>query len=139
LDFDLTEEQRMFRDEVIRFARAELNEDVAARDAQSSFAEKEWQKCAKLGGRKVRFCSSVPNSTIGLAGPHLRVEECFDRLPEPLALDRVVERFVALSSSRSARANLDLTYDSRTRQGEQDRIAGGLNASDLRRSLRRAR
>jgi alkylation response protein AidB-like acyl-CoA dehydrogenase len=49
MDFELTDEQRMFRDEVIRFARAELNEDVAGRDARSSFAEKEWQKCAKLG------------------------------------------------------------------------------------------
>ena len=49
MDFDLTDEQRMFRDEVIRFARAELNEDVIARDAQSSFAEQEWRKCAELG------------------------------------------------------------------------------------------
>jgi alkylation response protein AidB-like acyl-CoA dehydrogenase len=49
MDFDLTDEQRMFRDEVIRFAQAELNEDVVARDARSSFAAQEWQKCAKLG------------------------------------------------------------------------------------------
>jgi L-prolyl-PCP dehydrogenase len=49
MDFELTDEQRMFRDEVVRFARAELNEDVVARDAQSAFAEKEWRKCAKLG------------------------------------------------------------------------------------------
>jgi alkylation response protein AidB-like acyl-CoA dehydrogenase len=49
MDFDLTDEQRMFRDEVIRFARAELNQDVVTRDARSSFAEEEWHKCAKLG------------------------------------------------------------------------------------------
>ena len=49
MDFDLTDEQRMFRDEVTRFARAELNENVVARDAQSSFGSKEWRKCAKLG------------------------------------------------------------------------------------------
>jgi alkylation response protein AidB-like acyl-CoA dehydrogenase len=49
MDFDLTDEQRMFRDEVIRFARAELNEDVVARDARSSFAAEAWRKCAGLG------------------------------------------------------------------------------------------
>ena len=49
MDFDLTDEQRMFRDEVIRFARAELNDDVVARDAQSPFAAEEWRKCAELG------------------------------------------------------------------------------------------
>jgi alkylation response protein AidB-like acyl-CoA dehydrogenase len=49
MDFDLTDEQRMFRDEVIRFARAELNKEVVARDAESSFAEEAWRKCAKLG------------------------------------------------------------------------------------------
>jgi L-prolyl-PCP dehydrogenase len=49
MDFDLTDEQRMFRDGVIRFARAELNENVVARDAQSSFAAEAWRKCAKFG------------------------------------------------------------------------------------------
>jgi alkylation response protein AidB-like acyl-CoA dehydrogenase len=49
MDFELTDEQRLFRDEVIRFARAELNGDVAARDAQSSFPAEEWQKCAAFG------------------------------------------------------------------------------------------
>jgi alkylation response protein AidB-like acyl-CoA dehydrogenase len=49
MDFDLTAEQRLLRDEVMRFASAELNNDVAARDAQSLFAATEWQKCAEFG------------------------------------------------------------------------------------------
>ena len=39
----------MFRDEVVRFARAELNEEVAARDADSTFSVEAWQKCADFG------------------------------------------------------------------------------------------
>jgi alkylation response protein AidB-like acyl-CoA dehydrogenase len=49
MDFDLTEEQSALRDGVIRFARGELNHDVAARDAQSKFPATEWQKCAEFG------------------------------------------------------------------------------------------
>src|SRR2546427_10388721 len=49
MDFDLTDEQRMFRDEVVRFARAELNDDVAVRDADSTFSVDAWQKCADFG------------------------------------------------------------------------------------------
>jgi alkylation response protein AidB-like acyl-CoA dehydrogenase len=49
MDFDLTDDQRVLRDEVISFARAELNDDVGARDKQASFAAEEWQKCAEFG------------------------------------------------------------------------------------------
>ena len=49
MDFELTDEQRMFRDEVIRFARAELDADVLDRDARGSFSGEGWRKCAKLG------------------------------------------------------------------------------------------
>jgi alkylation response protein AidB-like acyl-CoA dehydrogenase len=49
MDFELTDEQRVLRDEIIRFARAELNRDIGARDSQSRFAEAEWQKCADFG------------------------------------------------------------------------------------------
>ncbi len=49
MDFELTDEQKMFRDEVIRFARAELNTDMVARDAESSFPAEAWRKCAELG------------------------------------------------------------------------------------------
>jgi alkylation response protein AidB-like acyl-CoA dehydrogenase len=49
MDFDLTVEQSTLRDEVIRFARGELNHEVGAREAQSRFPATEWQKCAQFG------------------------------------------------------------------------------------------
>ncbi len=49
MDFDLTDEQRPFRDEVVRFARAELNDDVGRRDAEATFPSDQWQKCATFG------------------------------------------------------------------------------------------
>jgi alkylation response protein AidB-like acyl-CoA dehydrogenase len=49
MDFELTDEQRLFRDEVVRFAKAELNDDVVARDASSTFPAEAWRKCADFG------------------------------------------------------------------------------------------
>ena len=49
MDFDLSEEQRVFRDEVIRFAQRELSDDVIERDASGTFDAKSWQKCAEFG------------------------------------------------------------------------------------------
>lgn len=49
MDFELTVEQSVLRDEVIRFARGELNHDVGAREAQSRFPATEWEKCARFG------------------------------------------------------------------------------------------
>jgi alkylation response protein AidB-like acyl-CoA dehydrogenase len=48
VDFDLTVEQSVLRDEITRFARGELNHDVGAREAQSRFPSAEWQKCADI-------------------------------------------------------------------------------------------
>ena len=49
MDFSWTPEQLALRDEIIRFAQAELNNDVAARDAQGSFSRNIWRKCADFG------------------------------------------------------------------------------------------
>ena len=49
MDFDLTEEQRAFRGEVIRFAQRELGEDIVGRDAAGVFDAKAWQRCAEFG------------------------------------------------------------------------------------------
>ena len=49
MDFDLTVEQSVLRDEVIRFARGELNHDVGVRESQSRFPASEWLKCAQFG------------------------------------------------------------------------------------------
>jgi len=49
MNFDLTEEQRIFRDEVIRFAERELMDDVVSRDREGSFDAKAWRRLAEFG------------------------------------------------------------------------------------------
>jgi alkylation response protein AidB-like acyl-CoA dehydrogenase len=49
MDFGLTEDQRRWRDEVVRFARAELNHDLVERDADSAFSPDLWKRCAAFG------------------------------------------------------------------------------------------
>jgi alkylation response protein AidB-like acyl-CoA dehydrogenase len=49
MDFDLTPDQRQFRDAVIEFATKELNTDVEARDRSASFSRDAWSKCADFG------------------------------------------------------------------------------------------
>jgi alkylation response protein AidB-like acyl-CoA dehydrogenase len=49
MDFSLTDEQQRYRDELIRFAEAELNEDLIERDEKGSFAREAWDRCATFG------------------------------------------------------------------------------------------
>jgi alkylation response protein AidB-like acyl-CoA dehydrogenase len=49
MDFQLTDEQRQYRDEVIRFAEAELNQDIIERDASGTFSPEAWKRCAAFG------------------------------------------------------------------------------------------
>jgi alkylation response protein AidB-like acyl-CoA dehydrogenase len=49
VDFELTEEQQRLKDEVVRFAREELNDDLVQRDVDSTFPVEAWKKCAAFG------------------------------------------------------------------------------------------
>ncbi len=49
MDFALNEEQRILRDEIIRFARKELNEGVIERDRDQQFRHDLWLKCGDMG------------------------------------------------------------------------------------------
>ena len=49
MDFSLSEEQRILRDEIRKFARAELNGDVSERDREQTFSPELWKKCADMG------------------------------------------------------------------------------------------
>ena len=49
MDFSLSDEQRRLRAEIITFAQNELNDDVAARDEDSTFPVDAWKKCAAMG------------------------------------------------------------------------------------------
>lgn len=49
MDFALTEEQRLLRENIIRFSQATLNEGVATRDRDQTFSRALWKKCGELG------------------------------------------------------------------------------------------
>ena len=49
MDFSWSEEQAAFRKEVIRFAKQELNDDLARRDRDEEFPREFFTKCAKFG------------------------------------------------------------------------------------------
>jgi alkylation response protein AidB-like acyl-CoA dehydrogenase len=49
VDFGWTEEQERLRDDIVAFARRELNHDVARRDAEGAFAPDAWLACARFG------------------------------------------------------------------------------------------
>jgi hypothetical protein len=49
LDFAWNEEQLAIRDEIVKFARRELNENLVERDHNDEFSREGWRKCAALG------------------------------------------------------------------------------------------
>ena len=49
MDFSLSAEQRELREAAVAFARRELDQDVAKRDAASEFSPEAWRACAKFG------------------------------------------------------------------------------------------
>ena len=49
MDFSYSEEQRLLRKEIIRFAQSELNEGVRERDRTQTFSRDLWLKCGEMG------------------------------------------------------------------------------------------
>jgi alkylation response protein AidB-like acyl-CoA dehydrogenase len=49
MDFSLTQEQRLLRDEIRKFARRELNDEVIERDRDQAFSRELWRRCAGMG------------------------------------------------------------------------------------------
>jgi alkylation response protein AidB-like acyl-CoA dehydrogenase len=49
MDFALTEEQKILRDNIVRFAREVLNPGVAERDREQTFSRELWRKCGEIG------------------------------------------------------------------------------------------
>jgi alkylation response protein AidB-like acyl-CoA dehydrogenase len=49
MDFQISEEQKLLRDNIVKFAQRELNEDVIARDEEQVFSRELWRKCADVG------------------------------------------------------------------------------------------
>ncbi len=49
MDFSLSDEQRMLRDEIIRFAKKELTPGALERDEAHTFPKEQWLKCGEMG------------------------------------------------------------------------------------------
>jgi alkylation response protein AidB-like acyl-CoA dehydrogenase len=49
MDFSLTEEQQSLRENIIRFAKEQLNEGVVERDREQRFSRELWRKCGEIG------------------------------------------------------------------------------------------
>src|SRR2546430_16802591 len=49
MDFSFTDEQKALRDSIVKFAKAELNDDVVERDRTEAFSREAWRKCAEIG------------------------------------------------------------------------------------------
>jgi alkylation response protein AidB-like acyl-CoA dehydrogenase len=49
MDFNLTSEQTLLRDSIVKFARGELNHEVVDRDRAHAFPRELWRQCATVG------------------------------------------------------------------------------------------
>lgn len=49
MDFSLSEEQRLLRDTIVKFAREELNAGAVERDRTQAFPRDLWHRCAQMG------------------------------------------------------------------------------------------
>jgi alkylation response protein AidB-like acyl-CoA dehydrogenase len=49
MDLSLTDEQVSFRENIIKFARKELNENIVKNETEGNFSFENWRKCADYG------------------------------------------------------------------------------------------
>ena len=49
MEFGFSEDQKLLRDSVIKFAQRELNTDLHERDRNQTFSRELWRKCAEIG------------------------------------------------------------------------------------------
>jgi alkylation response protein AidB-like acyl-CoA dehydrogenase len=49
MDFSLTDEQKLLRNNIIRFARETLNDGVVQRDREHAFSRELWRRCGEMG------------------------------------------------------------------------------------------
>jgi alkylation response protein AidB-like acyl-CoA dehydrogenase len=75
MDLSFTPEQLALRNEVVKFARRELNHDMAERDREQRFSREGWDKCAAMGIQGLPFpreyggsAADIVTTMIGMEG-----------------------------------------------------------------------
>jgi hypothetical protein len=76
MNFSWTEDQLAFREQVVDFAKHELNDDLIQRDIDSSFSRESWKKCAALGIQGL----PVPEEYGGSGSDPLTIMLCMEAL-----------------------------------------------------------
>jgi alkylation response protein AidB-like acyl-CoA dehydrogenase len=66
MDLELSEEQQRLQRAAIEFARAELNDDVMARDRNEVFSMEGWKKCAQFGVQGLPIPSDYGGAGLGI-------------------------------------------------------------------------
>ncbi len=74
MDFGFTSEQLAFYDDVLRFARSELNDDVIGRDRDGLFSTAAWSKCAAFGIQGLPFPVEYGGSAVDAVTTMLAME-----------------------------------------------------------------
>jgi hypothetical protein len=49
MDFALSDEQKLLRDSIVKFARSALNDNLIERDRNEAFSRELWRECARMG------------------------------------------------------------------------------------------
>lgn len=74
MDFDFTPEQLSFKQEVIKFAQKELNNNIIQRDEKCIFPFDDWKKCADFGILGLPFPSEYGGSNADIVTTMLAME-----------------------------------------------------------------
>jgi alkylation response protein AidB-like acyl-CoA dehydrogenase len=74
MDFNFTEEQLSFRDEIVKFAQKELNNCLIERDKEALFSHEGWKKCAEFGIQGLPFPNQYGGSNADVITTMLAME-----------------------------------------------------------------
>ena len=74
MDFDWTDEQLRIKEEIARFARNELNDELIERDKNCVFSREAWKKCADMGIQGLPFPTEYGGSGADVLSTTLAME-----------------------------------------------------------------